>query len=259
MNLFRAAFLLVVVVIMSLEGGFAAHAAVYGNTVVNFNQWSAWTNYGTTQVNTDFGNTKTLQGGDRIKINANGELRFFMPKGKYGSADAGGIIKSSITEKTDYTMEYKMKFSDSFPWSKGGKIPGLSGGAGYTGGNPAWPGDGFSVRLMWRENGRLIPYVYHMDQPDSYGDTFGATVDTLKSGQWYTIKYWIKLNSGNNKDGVLKIYVNDVLKFQKSDIRFRNDNSKIDTIHIANFPGGSDSSWAMKNDGYVYFDDFKWN
>jgi hypothetical protein len=255
---FRLKTMLAFVVTLSLFGSLVAYAAVYGNRTVDFNSWSSWTVYGSSQVTSDFGNVKTLQGGDRLKINANGELRFYHPSGKYGSANAGGIIKSSITEKTDYTLEYRMKFDSNFPWSKGGKIPGLSGGAGYTGCSPATAGDGFSIRMMWRENGRLIPYVYHTDMTGNCGDTFGATIDTLNRGQWYDIKYWVKLNTGSNKDGVLKIYVNGVLKFEKSNLRFRTDSSKIDTVHIANFPGGSDSTWAMQGDGYVYFDDFKW-
>ncbi|WP_284644535.1 polysaccharide lyase [Paenibacillus silviterrae] len=257
MHLYRR-MLLCLVVLLSVVGSLPVQAAVYGNRTVDFNQWSPWITYGKTQVDTDFGNAKTLQGGDRIKINDAGQLRFFLPKGQVGSANAGGIIKSAITGKTDYSIEYKIKFANAFPWSKGGKIPGISGGAGYAGCDPAWAGDGFSVRMMWRENGRLIPYVYHMDQPSDCGDTFGATVDTLTAGQWYTVKYYVKLNTGNNKDGVLKIYIDGVLKFEKNNIRFRNDSSVIDTLHIANFPGGSDSTWAMTADGYVYFDDFTW-
>lgn len=249
---------LIFVAIFTLFGSVITYAAVYKNRTVDFSHWSPWTVYGTSQVNSDFGNTQTLEGGNRLKINSANELRFFMPKGKYGGANAGGIFKVGITGKTEYTITYKIRFSDNFPWSKGGKIPGLSGGEGYTGGTPAWAGDGFSVRIMWRSGGKLVPYVYHMDQPEKYGDNFDATLGYLNDNQNYTIKYWVKLNTGNNNDGVLKIYIDNVLKFKKSNIRFRNDRSKIDTAHLSVFPGGDDSRWAMKGDGYIYIDDFTW-
>ena len=74
-----------------------------------------------------------------------------------GSAIQAGLLKAKIAGKNDYTIEYEIRFDLGFPWSKGGKVPGFSGGVGYTGGAPAWDGDGFSVRLMWREDGRIIP------------------------------------------------------------------------------------------------------
>jgi hypothetical protein len=146
--------------------GFPYAELVYENKLVDFIGYTAWTVYGTTEVTNDFGNNFTLQGGDRLKIDTTERLRFELPIGMVGSADTGGIIKSHIAGKNEYTLEYEIRFDAGFPWSKGGKIPGISGGVGYTGGEPAWPGDGFSVRLMWREGGKIIPYVYHTGRWD---------------------------------------------------------------------------------------------
>lgn len=251
-------FLFSIIFVLMLSLGINVNAAVYGSRLIEFDGHPAWTVYGSSQVTSDFGNYRTLQGGDRLKIDDVERLRFYLPKNSVGSSQGGGIIKADITEKDTYTFEYEVRFDNGFPWSKGGKLPGLSGGVGYTGGTPAWDGDGFSVRIMWRENGRLIPYVYHKDQPDNFGDTFGATLGYVTDDKPHKIKYWVKLNTGNNKDGILKIYLDDQLKLEKRDIRYRSDNSMIDTAHIAIFPGGSTSDWGMTGDGYIRLSWLKW-
>ena len=47
---------------------------------------------------------------------------------------------------------------------KGGKLPGLFGGEGNTGGGIPTGMDGFSARMMWRGSGRVVQYVYYPDQ-----------------------------------------------------------------------------------------------
>ena len=115
-------------------------ATVYENRLIDFNNHPAWTIYGSTQVTEDFGNYRVLQGGNRLKIDNAGRLRFELPEGSVGSSQGGGIIKADIAKKDAYTFEYEVLFDQNFPWSKGGKLPGLSGGVGYTGGTPAWTG-----------------------------------------------------------------------------------------------------------------------
>jgi|tagenome__1003787_1003787.scaffolds.fasta_scaffold20981499_2 hypothetical protein len=238
--------------------GIPSSIQIYENHMVDFTGYAAWTVYGDAQVNADFGNYSTLQGGDRLKIDTSERLRFELPVGMLGSANTGGIIKAGIVAKNEYTFDYEIRFDDLFPWSKGGKIPGISGGAGYTGGTPAWAGDGFSVRIMWREDGRLIPYVYHFNQPESFGDTFGATIGYLTYTKPYVIKYYVKLNTGANADGILRIYIDDVLSFEKTDIVYRTDNSKIDTAHLAIFAGGSTVDWNMTGTGYIRLSYVRW-
>jgi Chitobiase/beta-hexosaminidase C-terminal domain len=234
---------------------------VYENKMVDFEGYANFTVYDATLVTNDFGNVDTLQGGTRLKTDSAGRLRFEMPIDQVGSANTGGIIKSKIAGKTEYTFDYEIRFDNLFPWSKGGKIPGVSGGVGYTGGEPAWPGDGFSVRLMWRENGKIIPYVYHKNQPDIYGDHF----DMLTNGigyftytKAYLVKIYVKLNTGANLDGILRVWLDDALIFEKTNICYRTDNSKIDTAHLAIFAGGSTSDWNMTGSSYIRLSHVQW-
>lgn len=55
------------------------------------------------------------------------------------------------------------------PFGKGGKLNGFGGGSHPTGGGGPYP-DGWSLRWMWREDGRLQLYAYHPDQPDEFGE-----------------------------------------------------------------------------------------
>jgi hypothetical protein len=243
--------------------GIPSAVMVYENKNVDFEGKTAWTVYDAAQVTADFGNADTVQGGDRLKIDTSGRLRFELPADMLGSANTGGIIKAAIVGKKEYTFEYEIRFDSGFPWSKGGKIAGFSGGKGYTGGEGELArtlGDGFSVRMMWREGGRLIPYVYHagMAEGENYGDTFGATVGYATDTKAFTVKYYAKLNTGSNADGILRIYLDGVLSFEKTNLLYRTDDSKIDMAHLAFFAGGSTSDWNMTGLGYIRLSNFNW-
>ncbi len=69
-------------------------------------------------------------------------------------------------------LSYIVRFDKEFEFVKGGKLPGLCGGPeSVTGGRPANGKNGFSARIMWRRDGRGEAYLYHMDQPDKYGES----------------------------------------------------------------------------------------
>lgn len=236
---------------------------VYESKNVDFEGKTAWTVYDATQVTADFGNATTVQGGDRLKIDTSGRLRFDLPAGVVGSANAGGIVKAKIAGKNEYTFEYEIRFDTGFPWSKGGKVPGFSGGKGYTGGEGSLArtlGDGFSVRMMWREDGRIIPYVYHagMAEGEDYGDTFGLTLGYFTNTTAHTVKYYAKLNTGSDANGILRIYLDGAEVMNKTNLLYRTDESKIDTAHLAVFPGGSTVDWNMTAQGYIRLSNFSW-
>lgn len=240
--------------------GTPSSVLTYENKLVDFTGYTAWTVYDATAVTNDFGNFDTLQGGDRLKIDTSERLRFELPIGMVGSANTGGIIKAKIVPKNEYTLEYEIRFDAGFPWSKGGKVAGLSGGKGYTGGEGALArtGDGWSVRMMWREDGRIIPYVYHQEMTGDFGDTFGDTLGYFTNTQPHKIKYYVKLNTGSDKNGILRIWMDDVQIYNKENLIYRTDDSKIDTCHIAIFAGGSTADWNMTETGYIRLSYINW-
>lgn len=233
----------------------------YENHLVDFEGYPAWAIYDEAATTKDFGNVSTLQGGDRLKTDTTGRLRFYLPNGMLGSANTGGIIKAAIVPKNEYTIEYEIRFDTGFPWSMGGKVPGFSGGAGYTGGSGdgARSGDGFSVRMMWREGGRIIPYLYHAGMTGDFGDTFGKTLGYFTDTKAHKVKYYAKLNTGSDQNGILRIYLDDVQVFEKENLLYRTDDSKIDTVHISIFAGGSTPEWNMTGDGYIRLSYISWD
>lgn len=238
----------------------ASATLTYENHLVDFVGYPNWTIYDEAAATNDFGNVSTLQGGDRLKVDTSERLRFYLPGGMLGSADTGGIIKASIVPKNEYTIEYEIRFDTGFPWSMGGKVPGFSGGAGYTGGSGdgARSGDGFSVRMMWREDGRIIPYLYYYEMPGDFGHTFGETLGYFTNTTAHKVRYYAKLNTGSDKNGILRIYLDDVQVFEKTNLIYRTDDSKIDTVHISIFAGGSTPEWNMTADGYIRLSYISW-
>jgi len=232
----------------------------YEDRMIDFIGYTAYQVYDATAVTNDFGNVDTLQGDTRLKIDTSERLRFEMPVDQLGSANTGGIIKAKIVPKNEYTLEYEIRFDNLFPWSKGGKVAGMSGGKGYTGGEGALArtGDGWSVRMMWREDGRIIPYVYHALMDGDYGDTFGLTLGYFTYTQPHKVKYYIKLNTGSDQNGILQIWLDDVQIMNKTDLCYRTDNSKIDTCHVAIFAGGSTVDWNMQGSSYIRLSYIKW-
>ena len=231
-----------------------------GDRQVSF-EWPDGT-YWSSRFEQDFGNINEFSDEEKDRADISSEsLRVRMPPNKIGS-DSGIVAFTEISPGTEYTLEYRVKFHSEFDWSMGGKIPGLSGGDHNTGGEPATDGKGWSVRLMWRENGRLIPYVYHRDQLDQFGDTFGVTLHSgLQRGTWYRVKIHVRLNTSDDRNGMLKIWINDELKLSKSNIRYVTVDSKrnIDWLHWSVFRGGSTMDWASPDTGYVYLDDVRLN
>lgn len=66
-------------------------------------------------------------------------------------------------------LRYYVRFSEGFDFVKGGKLPGLFGGAIPDGTN------GFSVRYMWRTNGDGEAYA-HLPTSDLYGTENGRGI-----------------------------------------------------------------------------------
>ncbi len=199
-----------------------------------------------------------------------------------------GIIQEKKThwhlkfDQTDaVTLAYQVMFPVEFDFVRGGKLPGLYGGSAPRGGQSTNTGDGFSIRIMWRELGVLCSYLYHKDKdPEAkwgkdyfFMNTENKNVPIEKSvwktmntkfedrmyitpGIWHTIKIYIKMNTPGKEDGEMicsldgKEAVNVHLSFRK-DLSFG-----IDTFAFTSFFGGNDLTWAPTKDEVVYFKDF---
>lgn len=164
------------------------------------------------------------------------------------------------------TIEYRVKFDHDFFWASGGKLPGLGGAAEGANIPVGCTQDqnniknGFSTRLMWRKNGRIVLYSYFPDRKKRCGED--DTFFTAESGKWYKITQTIALNTPGKRDGNIWMFINDILVYTKNDVFFREsgkDKVKINSAIFHTYRGGgeTDKRFHSPRKEHVYFDDIK--
>lgn len=153
---------------------------------------------------------------------------------------------------------YRFKFPPGFKFVKGGKLPGVGGGESNTNGQIPNGADGWSVRMMWDKDGKLVQYVYHPDQPSKYGDAMKLDMNPLTLGKWHTVQTMVLLNTPGRKNGAIKTWLDGKLVLNRQGMRFRNINKlEIDRLLFSSFFGGSGPYWAPRQDQYAFIDDFR--
>ena len=189
-------------------------------------------------------------------------LSVLYPQGEYGTSNTGGQWKLLFDESHDaIRLSYRLRFESPFDFVKGGKLPGLIGGEGNTGGGIPDGTDGWSARMMWRNDGDMMQYVYHPDQPENYGDNMyweeeGETLQFIP-GQWHEVMHEIRINTPGLNDGSIRGWLDGELVLNRTDIRFRDvDDFAIDGLYFSTFFGGGSSSWSTTKDETILFDDF---
>ncbi len=187
------------------------------------------------------------------------------PKGLIGGDSAcqfySSFAKLGIAPRESAYIRYYVRFDPKFKFVKGGKLPGLVGGEGNTGGKIPNGRDGWSARLMWRADGRIVQYVYHPDQPGKWGEDFPWAVEGqpvfFKPGKWHCVETYIRMNSPGKKDGLLRSWLDGKPALEVTTLRFREvPELKIDAFYFSTFFGGGEPDWAPPKDQYVQFDDF---
>ncbi|MGF1723052.1 hypothetical protein L4D20_23935 [Vibrio kyushuensis] len=196
------------------------------------------------------------------------------PKGtfsRYGGAQYYmdfALLNDPIPYSDEMYVRYYLKFNDDVDFIKGGKLPGLLGGEANTGGGTPTGMDGWTARIMWRRDGRIVQYVYHPDQTGRFGEDLdwnhGGADRFFTPGKWHCVETYIKMNTvsgtgeaNSNADGIVRSWLDGELALDKTDMRFRyTDAFNIDGFYFSTFFGGGDASWAPVKDETVMFDNF---
>lgn len=180
------------------------------------------------------------------------------PADIYGPGHSGYNFKSILPSGDTKTLTYEVMFASDFDFVEGGKLPGLCGGDAASGGTRADGRNGFSSRMMWRTDGRIVSYVYHVNQADDYGDDFpwkdstGASL-YFKKGVWEKIQLTVKINDVGQSNGSITGYFNGNLAFQKQNFVFRTKNTfDVDLLCFSTFFGGDSSDWAPPKNEKLY-------
>ena len=139
-----------------------------------------------------------------------------------GATDGLSSASATPVPSKAYTLSYKVFFEPGFDFAKGGKLPGLAAKVFDSGctedGSAKRSGSSWSVRLMWRANGRVELYSYDQSRPSGScgintlidyvaGDPpyevpgqipAGSTKFRFKPNVWYTVTLGVKVNDNNS-------------------------------------------------------------
>ncbi len=199
-----------------------------------------------------------------VHTNSGPAYRVEYAVGEIGPERGGVGWRYPINGSNSAELCYTLKFSRDFDWVKGGKLPGLCGGPeSVTGGNPANGKNGFSVRLMWRAEGRGEAYVYHMHQPTEYGESFPFPSDfRFPTAEELRIRMRVLLNTPGQHDGRLDVWirlphaVSETHVVARSAMEWRSDpNVFVDGLLFETFHGGGDKTWSPRRPSTTTFSD----
>ncbi|MFN3403550.1 MAG: polysaccharide lyase [Cytophagaceae bacterium] len=199
-----------------------------------------------------------------LKEKNNYFLRAYFPKGSAspnvtsfsGAPIGGGQFLNYLGKFDSLYFSYTVRFKENFQYNKGGKLPGLYGGAANSGGNIPTGYDGFSTRFMWRQEGIGELYAY-LPSSKQWGTQIASAKWTFPDGTWHTIQHQVKLNDPDKSNGIIKVWIDGYLMHEERDLLFRKtDSLKINGIFFSTFFGGNDTTWASPEDTYIDFDDF---
>lgn len=191
-----------------------------------------------------------------------------------------GPSSVDLSSATEVLMSYSVYFSEDFDFVKGGKLPGLYGGASEdeakscSGGRQDNRGRCFSARMMWRKEGMGELYNYFptdvqqgggycetapMSHCDAkFGDSIGRGAFTFPSGKWTTLTQRLKLNTpASESNGEQELWVDGKQVINLSGLRIRTtDETRIYGVMAQTFFGGGDASWASTKDQGAWFKDW---
>eukprot|EP00123_Amoebidium_parasiticum_P019862 comp34531_c0_seq1/m.47304 comp34531_c0_seq1/g.47304 ORF comp34531_c0_seq1/g.47304 comp34531_c0_seq1/m.47304 type:complete len:417 (-) comp34531_c0_seq1:58-1308(-) len=163
---------------------------------------------------------------------------------------------------TEAWIAYRVRFEQGFEFNLGGKLPGLCGGRCNTGGYRSDGIDGFSARVMWREEGRVVQYLYYANQPDVFGQDLNWTRSDgsqarFLPGKWHTLMTRVKLNDVGKANGIVESYMDGSLALVQTGIEWRwSHNITINIFYFSTFFGGNNYTWESPQNQEATFDDF---
>ncbi|KAL7321840.1 hypothetical protein PS15m_001568 [Mucor circinelloides] len=207
-------------------------------------------------------------------------VKVLYPAGSYApvgtkndnTGTTGGLEFYSVPDSGTYyntaLLSYDLAFDPGFDWVKGGKLPGIFGGApgkGCSGGEKATGSNCFSVRLMWRSSGAGEAYAY-IPTSDSlcktkqvicnsdYGTSFSRGIIQFSPAKWTRMEIYVKLNSGSNANGILQVWQDGSLMINQQAIQFRSSNDiGISSLMFSTFFGGGSADYATSIDTSTYY------
>lgn len=193
----------------------------------------------------DLGMNTTSMNNTNLNSNNDTVMQVLYPKGsanpdrRNSSSPIGGIgfyaSPLDLSTSTNVSLYYSVFFPTNFDFNKGGKLPGLYGGAtGCSGGLES--DECFSTRLMFRANGAGELYLYApkgrqvpslcqtpplSDCNAEYGYSIGRGAWNFTKGGWTNVRQDIWLNNGEDNDGGFNIWIDGQLALHSDEVYYR--------------------------------------
>jgi len=183
-------------------------------------------------------------------------LQIRCPKGRVGPEGGAAWPVSLRNRYPVLLLSYRFRFSPEFDFVRGGKLPGLAGGRANDGGNRPTGRDGWSARIVWNAGGQLAAYVYHPDQPSSFGEILDFS-GRARPGRWHHVVMRVTMNTPGRNDGGIECWLDGNSVLNHGNMRFRDTPELgIDMVLFSTFFGGSDATWGPRKDETISLDDF---
>ncbi|MFT5808183.1 MAG: hypothetical protein ACI9LG_002484 [Moritella dasanensis] len=231
---------------------------------INFdNQQSG--EYTADMFNADFNNEwgKVTGKANVVDRSGSNQLAVTHPKDNYKQGITAG---KDLNEFDELYFSYEITFGKDYDFSMGGKMPGLAGLNSNVSTKPdgcdtVGEDDGFSLRSMFREDGRAIGYFYHQDKSNKCGDEIDYQHEgkdfSFKREKTYLIEQYVKMNDANQANGIVTIYVNGFKVLERKNMTFsENGIYAINYQYTQLWHGGNSSDWAVDRDSTAYLDNF---
>ena len=155
------------------------------------------------------------------------------------------------------TLRYRLRFAPGFDFVRGGKLPGMLGGNGPSGGRMPDGHDGFSLRLMWRQQGQGEVYAY-LPTSRVHGTSLLRGTFRFEPDRWHTVVQAVDLNTPGRDDGRLQLWLDGRLAGRAEGLRLRDvAGLRLDGVFFDVFFGGNDDSWAARADTHIDFAEFE--
>lgn len=154
-------------------------------------------------------------------------------------------------------LSYRVRFPADFRFVRGGKLPGLYSGRATSGGHIPEGDDGFSTRLMWRDDGAGEVYAY-LPTSSEHGTSLGRGDWTWPRDRWVRVVQRLRLNDVGTSDGVVEIWIDGTRVAHHEGLLLRTSpRVRVEGVFFSTFFGGSDPSWATPVDQSAEFADFE--
>lgn len=143
-------------------------------------------------------------------------------------------------------LSYDVCFDKDFQWVKGGKLHGVGPSHPITGGGQRLP-EGWSARIMFKEDGKCATYLYDQDLTKKWGRGNPSQEPVFTAGQWHHVVLEVKVNDPGQANGWARILVDGKEVVYSPGIEYRGeggDETLIQKFLFSTFHGGNTPAWA---------------